>query len=247
MKFLLTNSLILMSNFCRRRHWQNVTVKRERGKFTVCLDDKPAKTFDKKPITVPTRALAALIADEFVNIENEVNYQQMFFTIRACRVLDWLVDHQQLAVGYATEYAEYDLLCYREQKGTPLADWQDEAWQPIVEWAETKLHCSFNVGRGLVPIPQPQQTIINLRRTASLMPLFRMASFIEMVKFTGSFLLGLAIIYDYLTPEEAWDLSIVDEEWQSQQWGWDPEAKVAQAAKWQDFLKVCEFEQAVRK
>ena len=51
---------------------------------------------------------------------------------------------------------------------------------------------------------------------------------------TGSALLALAVARGFLTPAEAWRVAHIDEDFQTEQWGVDEEAKARRAARWRE-------------
>ena len=62
-----------------------------------------------------------------------------------------------------------------------------------------------------------------------------------MVSITGSLILGLAIINGRLSAEEAYQLCMVEEHWQLEQWGEDDEAQKASKLKYAAILHSEEF------
>lgn len=235
-----------MTEFRQRRNWQKVSIVGKGREYSVWLDKNYAKTPAGNYLTLPTYALSKLIADEFENQQDVLNFQEMPFTRRACGVIDWLVDNRKLAIDQIYNYAANELLCHREKEGTPLALRQGELWNPILEWAQSELNCTLIMGQGVMPIRQPDKSLMNLLNQINTLSNFRVAAFIEMVRLTGSFLLGLSVILGRLKPKHAWELSRIDEEWQIENWGSDKESIESVEASRAEFYRACEFEFAVR-
>lgn len=235
-----------MTEFRQRRNWQKVSIVGKGSKYSVWLDKNHAKTPTGNYLTVPTYALAKLIADEFDNQQDVLIFQEMPFTRRSCGVIDWLVDNRKLAIDQINNYAANELLCHREKEGTPLALRQGEFWDPILEWAQSELNCTLIIGQGVMPIRQPDKSLMNLQNKIKTLPNFRVAAFIEMVRLTGSFLLGLSVMFDHIKPKHAWELSRIDEEWQIEKWGSDKDTEEAVKASRIEFNWACEFEFAAR-
>ena len=60
-----------------------------------------------------------------------------------------------------------------------------------------------------------------------------------MTALTGSAVLALAVALGRLTPEEAWALAHVDEDWQINKWGEDAEATARREHRWGEFEAAC--------
>ena len=63
----------------------------------------------------------------------------------------------------------------------------------------------------------------------------------DLVAISGSLVLGLAVARGRLTPEEGFDLSRIDENWQIEQWGEDEEEAELVSLKRTDYLRAKEI------
>ena len=72
------------------------------------------------------------------------------------------------------------------------------------------------------------------------MSIFQLASFHELVKITGSFILSLAAVEKIMSPERIWEAAVLDENWQSSLWGEDDEQKINLNLKKIAFFKAFE-------
>ncbi len=54
-----------MSDWAAKRFWKGVVVDSEDAGFVIRLDDRPVKTPAKRPLVVPTEAIASQIAEEW--------------------------------------------------------------------------------------------------------------------------------------------------------------------------------------
>ena len=70
---------------------------------------------------------------------------------------------------------------------------------------------------------------------------FRLAGLSPLVTVGGSLIAGLAVLEKAMTPEQAWDAVSIDERWQLEQWGADPEAELALENRKRDFLSAARF------
>ena len=56
-----------------------------------------------------------------------------------------------------------------------------------------------------------------------------------MTTLTGSALLALAVARGFLSPEAAWQVAHLDEDFQAERWGVDAEAQARREARWREF------------
>ena len=94
---------------------------------------------------------------------------------------------------------------------------------------------------GVIPVDQPRDSLDRLAtRLAAMMP-FQIVAAHDLVAITGSLVLGLAVMDRFVTAEDAWTAARIDETWQSEIWGVDEEAALAEARRHADFLQAERF------
>ena len=109
-----------------------------------------------------------------------------------------------------------------------------DAWDPVLAWARDALGAHLVLGRGIVPVAQPQAATAAIERALAELDAFRLAAHHVITTLTGSALLALAHAGGRLTAEEAWAAAHVDEDWQISQWGEDAEARARRDRRWLD-------------
>ena len=70
---------------------------------------------------------------------------------------------------------------------------------------------------------------------------FQLAAIHYLTLYTGSALIALALAHKHLTADAAWIAAHVDEDWQIEQWGQDPEAKASRDTYRNQFHDAVEF------
>ena len=230
-----------MSEWKQRRSWNCVTVFRGNKGYAIRLDDRTAQTPGGNDLELPTRALADRIAGEWKIQAEFVDPGLMPFTQRANAALDWIGPNRAAAVPRIADYAASDLICHRADGPDLLAERQQRSWDPIIEWAEQMFAARLQAGAGIMPIEQQQGNMFIFHSLVGAFDDFTLTAFGEIVSLSGSLLIGLAALHRRLTPEEAWELSRIDEEWQTEHWGDDEEARSAAHSRRRDFLIACEF------
>jgi chaperone required for assembly of F1-ATPase len=131
-------------------------------------------------------------------------------------------------------YAGTDLICYRAETPQSLIDEQAEAWDPLVAWARAELGAPLMLAAGIVHVAQPEIALAAIARALEEYAPLQLAAVSTVTALTGSAIIALALARGRLTPQEAWDAALVDEEWQMRLWGRDEAAMAARAFRWRE-------------
>lgn len=229
-----------MSIIKARRFWTDVTVKPCHQGWQVLLDDRALKTPAKQELILPTEGFATAVADEWAGIDAEVDPLNLPHTRMANVAVDRLADDPGPVVEMLAEYGATDLLCYRATGPVALSEHQSAAWDPVLTWAQQTFGARLAVTSGVMHVAQDRDDLDKLRAPISDMTAFQLAGFHDLVKISGSLVLGLAAAHCFLSADEAFALSRIDEHWQEEQWGRDEDAHAAEV------LKAAEFAHAHR-
>ena len=221
-----------------KRFWDAAHVVEAEGGYTVSLDKRPLKTPMKRPLIVPSKALAAEIAAEWQAIEGKVDHATMPYTQFAHAGLDQAVDECAEIAAKTALYGETDLLCYRAEAPQELAERQAKAWDPLLAWSAETLGAPLKTTAGIVHVAQPEASLQALAAHVQPFERFHLKALYDWVTISGSLVLGLAVAKGRLSAAEGWALSRVDEKWQEEQWGVDDEAKALADSKRDTFLLV---------
>lgn len=224
-----------------RRFWKEVTVEQGDGGWAVQLDGRSVRTPARASLSVPNRALADAIADEWRSVGNEVDPRSMPLTGFANAAIDRVApDRQAFAAGLG-RYAEADLACYRSEWPPELVECQEQRWDPLLAWARRRFDVDFATTSGLLHVPQPPATVDRLAHAASALDPFRLAGLSSLVTIGGSLIAGLAVLEKAISTDEAWAAVSIDERWQLEQWGSDADAKRTLENRQRDFLAAARF------
>lgn len=224
-----------------KRFWKAAGVVDAPGGWTVALDGRPVKTPAKRAVTVPTRGLAEGIAAEWDAQEGEVRPLTMPLTRATATALDRVLPEVDAVRAGLAAYGGTDLLCYRAPHPPALAERQAAGWDPWLGWAAAELGAQLVTGVGIMHIAQDDAAITALGHAVVAHDGWTLTALHEFVTLSGSLVLGLAVSRDVLAPEEAWELSRIDEQWNIDEWGEDFDAAELAAAKRADFLQAARF------
>ena len=208
-----------------RRFYRDVSVAAgEGGGFEVLLDGRSVKTPKGAKLSAPSRALAEQIAEEWAGQGEYLELAGMHATRLANTALEGVGPAREAVADQLAEYAGADLLCYFAEAPAALVARQKTAWGPILAKAEAAEDLRFARAVGIVHRYQPPETLTKMRDIALRMDDFTLAGFAFASTLFGSTVLGLALQRGWLSADEAFDLSRLDEAFQEEQWGIDDEA-----------------------
>jgi chaperone required for assembly of F1-ATPase len=230
-----------------KRFYTTVTVEQQGEGFVVKLDGKSVRTPAKALLALPTQAAAQIGADEFAAQEDVINPVTMPAMRLVNTAIDGVANEPDAVAEDVLRFASSDLLCYRADAPEGLVARQNEAWDPVLDWALSALGARFVLAEGIVHVAQPPAAIgalrihIDQRREPN-----RLAGLHLMTSLTGSALLALAVDAEAITAEEAWRAAHVDEDWQIDHWGQDSEAVARRNARWRDMNAAARIIGALR-
>lgn len=217
-----------------KRFYKQASAVEVEGGFAVELDGRPIKTPAKATLTLPTAALAEAIANEWAEQGETLDLQAMTLTRLANVALDRTPETRAELADELTRYAGTDVICYLADAPSELRERQEAAWKPWREWAGRELDVVLVPVVGLMASPQPQASLEAVRAHALGLDDFRLTALTWACSLLGSAVLALAVERGAVTAPEALTASIIDEDWQIEQWGEDEEAMQVRAARAKD-------------
>ncbi len=207
-----------------RRFYKSVSVTEEGGGFTVRLDSRAARTPLKRSLTLPTAALAELVAQEWAAQGERLDIAGMAATRLACTVIDRGEDARPGLVREAARLAEADALCYFAEGPRELVARQEAVWGPWLDWAARELGVRLVRASGVVHQPQPAESLLRVEALAGALDDFALMGLGFSGPLYGSIVLAFAVQRGALGAVDAFEASRLDERFQEEQWGVDHEA-----------------------
>lgn len=230
-----------------KRFYKDATVAETDGGFAVHLDGRAIRTPGRTIVKLPSAAAAQLVADEFAAQQDVINPVTMPSLRLANTAIDGVSNEAEAVAEDVLRFSSSDLLCYRAESPQGLVDRQNEAWDPVLDWAANVLGARFVLAEGVIHVAQPPQAIqaVRIHLNQRTEP-FRLAAIHLMTSLTGSALLALAVDAEHLSAEQAWRAAHVDEDWQIEHWGQDSEAIARRNARWRDMNAAAQMIAALR-
>jgi len=207
-----------------KRFYKAVDIRPVQGGFAVRLDGRVPKSPRLAPLVLPTAALARRVAAEWEGQGETILLSGMTSTRRAFTAIDQVPPSRAQVADEIARYAGSDVLCYMAEAPASLAERQGRAWLPILDWAEKDLNLSFVQTRGIVHLPQRNETLDGVRALALAADDMALTALADATALFGSAILALALQRGRLDGASALDLSRLDEIAQIEAWGMDEEA-----------------------
>jgi chaperone required for assembly of F1-ATPase len=213
-----------------RRFYKSATVQPVEGGWGILLDGKSLRSPAKRPFILPTEALAAAIAQEWQAQGEKIEPHSMPLMQFAATAIDQLADHRDALIEEVAGYGRSDLVCYRAEEPPALVLRQEEIWQPLIAWLGERYDIALTVTTGIVAIEQPPHALATFRRVLEGCDLFALTALAGATGSAGSLAIALAMAEGRLSAEEAADAALLDELFQAEKWGLDPEAERRRAS-----------------
>ena len=230
-----------MSIDVNRRFYREAAAIAEGDGWRIALDGKVVKTPARNPLLLTTRALAEAIAAEWAAQDTKVKPDTMPLMQLASTAIDRVAPDRDRIIAETAGYAATDLVCYRAAGPADLVARQAAAWDPLIDWLRERYDVALQVASGVIAIPQSDHALTVLSRAVAAQDDLRLTVLSVMTGAAGSLVIALAVLEGRISPEEAADAAQLDELYQAERWGIDPEAEKRRAAQKADLIAARRF------
>ncbi len=206
----------------KRFYKEAATVRGERG-HGVSLDGKPLRTPAKAELVVPSPMLAAAIAEEWSGQGADITIMAMPLTRLASTAIDLVAARREAIVAETAAYAGTDLICYRAAHPPELVKRQQMVWQPLLNWLAEEFDAPLHVTMGITPLAQPPASLTALRHAVASHDDMHLTALRLATAASGSLVIALALLVRRLDADAAFAAAELDESYQIEKWGEDPE------------------------
>jgi chaperone required for assembly of F1-ATPase len=213
-----------------KRFYKRASASAEADGHRVLLDGRPVLTPARRPLVLPTAALAGAVAAEWEAQGETVAPATMPLTQLSCTTLDRVLPERPAMVERLAAYGETDLLCHRADRPADLVSRQEAQWQPLLDWASGVLGIALLPTVGILAVEQPPAALDRLRAVLADEPDMTLGAVAHLTGALGSVVLALALARGRLDAAAALAAAFVDEDFQIERWGFDTEAAARRQA-----------------
>ena len=224
-----------------KRFYKTAGVTETPDGFGVTLDGKPVRTPAKRPLAVPTRALAEAITAEWLAQRETVDPKRLPLTRITSIALDLVAPRREAVVAEVVKYAGTDLVCYRAEDPAELAARQHAAWQPLIDWAKERFAAPLTVTASILPVAQSAETLSAFAAAVAAYDSHRLAALHLATAACGSLVVALALVEGRLDAEGAFATAELDESYEIERWGEDLEQAKRRAGLKADIALAARF------
>jgi chaperone required for assembly of F1-ATPase len=186
------------------------------------------------------------VAEEWRGQDKQLRPETMPLTQFACTTLDLTQAQEPELQAELATYGATDLLCYRADSPAALVARQEAQWQPLLDWAAEALAAPLAVIEGVIAVAQPPASLEALAEAVGRHRGFALTALAQLVRSTGSLVLGLAVLHGRLDAAAAFAAAELDESWQRELWGEDAQAMQRRAGLVADLEAVARLLALVR-
>lgn len=222
-----------------KRFFKTAEIIAQKQGYGVRLDSHELKTPAKNPLIVPSKALAALLVEEWNDCPDVIDTMRMPFNRLVNTALDRVPNHVEELADSFVAYGNNDLLCYRADNPAALVTRQTDLWNPILAWCAQRYDIHFILstdagsagtigGGGLQPITQSAQTLERVREIYLTSPQnsLKLSGLSHITALLGSAVLALALANKSITAAQAYEAAFIEELFQLERWGADADAEM---------------------
>lgn len=217
-----------------KRFWHVATLEAGADGFCILLDGKPMHLPGGAILRVDAEPLARAIAEEWQSAGGgeggEMSFADTPLTRLAGTAQQRIAPDPAPTIDAIARYAESDLLCYRAEAPEALVRRQEREWQPWLDWMARTYDAPLRVSTGIAYVKQHRDSVAALRRAVAALDIPALTALGIAVPAMGSLVLGLALAEGRLDAAAAYALGCLDELFQAEAWGEDPEAAKRRAA-----------------
>ena len=207
-----------------KKFWKKVSLKKlSSNSFQIMLDERILQTPLKRELVLPNLNLTQEIVKEWDQDTNNINTESMIFYGLISTSLDKIIDNRNSYINDILDYIDTDLVCYRAENPKELVELQKYKWDPIILLIEKYIGTKVQVFQGILPKKQNTTVYIKLTNLINQFNNFEISALHRITNITGSLFLSLCVLKKDISKNECFELSFLDEMWQSENWGFDEE------------------------
>ncbi len=194
-----------------KRFYTLVSTEKKQNGYAVLLDGKPIKTPAKNEMLAPSQGVADLVMQEWAAQEGTVKPDAMPVTQFLSTKIDRVRAQRSEISEMILRYMDTDMVCYRTDEPEALAKAQEEAWNPVIAYAEKRFAITLDTTTDIRAISHGDKANAALRTYVEALDEDRFTLLQIVTSLSGSILTALMFIEGELDPEEVLAIARVEE------------------------------------
>ena len=227
-------------DFKAKKFWRKVSLNKEKNLGIILLDDQELKTPKNKKLNLPYY-LSQKVFDEWNEVQDEINPSLMPFYSYSVTAVDKIMNQRFDVIETLKSILSMDTLLYRSGNDSELSKLQEKEWQPLVKWLDENFNCKLIINYELKPLNQKEAELLKCINLINQLDHFSLSGFSHLVSISGSFILGLSFYFKKINSHKLYELSLLEELFQSNKWGSDDFANERRENIKKEITEACEF------
>ena len=227
-------------DFKAKKFWRKVSLNKEKNLGVILLDDQELKTPKNKKLNLPYY-LSQKVFDEWNEVQDEINPSLMPFYSYSVTAVDKIMNQRFDVIETLKSILSMDTLLYRSGNDSELSKLQEKEWQPLVKWLDENFNCKLIINYELKPLNQKESELLKCINLINQLDHFSLSGFSHLVSISGSFILGLSFYFKKINSHKLYELSLLEELFQSNKWGSDDFANERRENIKKEITEACEF------
>ena len=222
----------------KEKYWKNVRKEGQNNNlFLIYLDESCLRSDQGNIIKLSSR-----LADEVVrewNADGKIDaIKNSFYTKLCFSVIDMTERERENVLSRLVAYGNCDPICYIADDPKKLNIKQKKLYNPLIDWAQKFLSIRLNKGPGLLFIEQSSLNAGHIKKYLEELDNFHLTTIHELTKSLGSLFTSLALYNNIVSPELAWEVANVEDNFRIDIWGEVEEETLIKNVNFDHFKKL---------
>ena len=214
--------------------------------YCIQINDKIAKTPNGNLIELPTLKLAKIILKDFQSKKSKM-LANIVSPVRITNTaIDKLVTSNYAYIEQLSAYLNSDVVCYFAHSPKDLVKKQNKNWLPMIKFMQDAYNINILYTSEISAISQPKDSLAKLKKILKSKNCFELSAIGVLVQLTNSIIISLALVNDKINAKDAYEISNLEEIYQSSFWGKDEEAFTRLKAISIDIKNVKKYFEAIK-
>eukprot|EP00887_Chlorella_sp_A99_P006386 scaffold3.g6386.t1 len=182
------------------------------------LDQRLLKTPARRPLVLPSAALAMAVAAEWEQQAERIQPFTMPLMSLAATAIDQ-PKPREAVVESMLQYLPTDSVLCREERAGKLAERQAQIYDPVVMWAQQEMGVALRTTHSIFGSEVSPDDVTAVRRYLLSLDKWQLAAAEQLAASCKSVLIGLAALRGWLGVEAALEAARLEEDHQIGEWG----------------------------
>lgn len=208
-----------------KRFYKSAGFEKSDEGFFIQLDGKTVKTPLGAMLLSPSQALAEAVVAEWEAQNEKIVPRSMPLTQLLNTAIDKIAVDKGVVVAKLLEYAGSDTVCYYASSPDDLVRRQARCWGDLTDWLADEAGIRLVVTAGIAHADQPEGVFKAWKALLDAFDDMALTAFQAAVSSLGSVCVAYAVIAGRYSPQEALEAACLEELYQAEKWGMDPETQ----------------------